>query len=520
MKEIFEIINFIRKGLNNLQDVAVELNREKDLYASKALSLAKGFASSVDHTMEIVTIQPTFSYVDVISDICFKFGANIDGVVAAIYDEHKEKSNNLLKSYIKGDDSLHKRELKRICREKSTGDCLGYIENVYNKHLLNMLSADVRKAIEAAQNPNAFNAQDQLIKRPEVHYYGPVSSESRSIEDENDEIIKHSLTRREKNARIIEQFVYARWAYKKRLKKKRVLIVYAFLSRVVAKYRLCALIRKRKMETRCRILIQRYVCKYMRRYKQKKHAMKIICFNLRRLYRNYVFRNISMACLCGARRLLQREWSKRHANLELRLLRIEAYLVDLIALNSKNEAGKKISVSQSKYAFERKWLDFSKFTREEILKFNVNILELINIEENQQDLTPKLLSRRLESNEKFCAIHDVEMQSKQRQNAKLSQKYKSPGGNDDQARPSKSDKLRRGTAPNVNPTRKRNDSIRLSERPRRASKKQEKGAPFSDKHSNNDADECVESDTDVTKEKDEYSALHSDLDRIKKMLSI
>jgi hypothetical protein len=413
VQEILDVITFFKSGIQNLLSVVVALISEKDLYAEKALTLAKGFVSSSNHTFDILSIQPRFGYLDIISDICFKSDSDVSKVIHQLYVTHKQVSDGRFQSYIPGE--TKKSTLKEKVR--STGDNLGYIENIYNQQLLGTLSEDIYRTVAFLKSVDAEKNATETDEATNVVVVNDSDSNGVETTDAAVVVLAVSFAEREKCARRVQRFVYKFWVTKQKLKRKRIDMVYDFLSRSTFRMRARVQMFKRRRQIHSRRVICQTVYNYISYCKLKEKSRKIIRINVRKLFRNFLFRDMSTSCRLGAQRLIQREWALRHSDIDLRLLRIETYLN---AMSTERPAPYKIcdkpSVPLAKhdaYMSTCSWENIDEYSRDELIECNLHILNLTEIDK-EKDVSVTSISESLDVFESACLVSDVEMSTRMR----------------------------------------------------------------------------------------------------------
>lgn len=397
VSEILKSISFFKVGIQKVLSMSVALGAEKDLYAEKALSLAKGLVSTSNHNIDMLTIQPRYRYLDVISDICFKSDTDVDRVVNELYRSHKKNSDDRFKKYFPvGVASTSLSTTKGGQRLRSTGANLGYIENIYNQQLLSALSADIRRSITSIKHKDGNDVETT----PDVEVLDDSASDNEKCFAETLEV---KFTERDRCALLIQRFVCENWIYKQRFKKKQIKIVYSFLSMSILRIRAKAKILKKKKIAISKWIICRAIYNYLNNCKLKAMAAKVIRSNMRILFRNYLFRELSAACILGAKLLIQREWALRHSDTELRILKIETYLhASTAQLPYSISAKPDAPLPKHKiYLSARSWDNITNFSVKELHECNIHILNLNRIEE-EQEVSGETISRSLNVFESSC----------------------------------------------------------------------------------------------------------------------
>lgn len=415
--EVQNTISFFKSGLEAMLSALIALTSEKNLYAQKALALAKGFVASSSHSFDMMHIQPNFGYLDVISDICFKSGADVNSVLEHLYDMHQSVNGTSQvdsKTPWNVDVYVNHVENKTI---RSTGGALGFIDSIYNQQLLTALSIDVRKAIAEIKKCEWGDDEGDVEEGKEEK-----GEEMKATALTSNIKLKVEYPFREEAARQIQRFVFICWISKRRRRLKQVLLVQQFLMAAVLRRRALALLLKQRKVARSKLIICRTICSYIDLCKRRAKAAAVIRSNIGKLYRNYFFREVSAACRKGAHRLIQREWALRHSDIDLRLLRIETYL------SESSREGNNVfticprptipSAMYDAYESEHSWEKLSHYSREELLNCNIHILSVSEIDEELSGIntTSSTTAQSLHVLENTCRVHDVDKRAWKRYN--------------------------------------------------------------------------------------------------------
>jgi len=449
VREVQNIVSFFKGGLQNILSALLALTSEKNLYAQKALALAKGFVASSSHSFDMMHIQPNFGYLDVISDICFKSGADVNSVLDQLHDMHQR----VIDSGASQDDSksawnvdVYANHIETKTRNTG-GTLLGFIDSIYNQQLLTALSIDVQKAIAETKKGEWGDDEGSVEEGKEE-----IDEDMKATALKSDiKILKVGYTLREYSARLIQRFVFICWISKRRRREKQVLLVQQFLMAAVLRRRALALLMKQRKIARSKLIINRTIYNYIELCKLKAKAASVIRANMGKLFRNFLFREMSAACRKGAHRLIQREWALRHSDIDLRLLRIETYLRE----SSRDKDAYSICprptaplAKHESYVSEQTWENFSNYSREELLKCNIHILRLREIDDelDGMDMTISPMVQSLHVLESACRVHDVDSRARKRlASGKTSQDFRKKEG-----KPLKQgSKLRRATTNDI-----------------------------------------------------------------------
>ena len=400
VEEIQCSISFLNHTFDNLRDMVGALTSEKNLYADKALSLAKGFVSASNYSYDMEKIQPKFECIDIISDICFKSGADIAHVL------------NVMCNGLKSDDNVesipiitrHETSPSSANFEGSTGRNFTYIENMYNQKLLRLLTEDVHRAVNLSKISQTDN-EDIRVDNGDLTVKIECSlSYKTTVSSDESNLLEASFNNRERSALSIQSFVKRHWIRQWRNKQDRLHIIIKFLSRAIFRRRINCRISHKRNIAQCAKVICDTIYNYFSRCKQRDEAAKIIRSNMRIIFRNYQFREISAATRQGARLLIQREWNLRYNDIELRLSKIEAFLGARIINNTDDPIHKPVPINS--------WNNLSNFSKEDLLHNNLQILNLQRQDEERH--CTATIKESLENCENIRKLCDIEASARMR----------------------------------------------------------------------------------------------------------
>jgi hypothetical protein len=84
IEEIRNSLSIFTSTIKNLHTITLALTKEKNSFASKALSLAKAVRSVYFHDLELTSLQSTVSYYTILSDICISSNVSIPQVLQTV----------------------------------------------------------------------------------------------------------------------------------------------------------------------------------------------------------------------------------------------------------------------------------------------------------------------------------------------------------------------------------------------------------------------------------------------------
>jgi hypothetical protein len=175
---------------------------------------------------------------------------------------------------------------------------------------------------------------------------------------------------------------------------------------------------KRRKIAHCKRVLCRAIYNYLCDRKLKEKSGNVIRSNIRILFRNYLFREMSAGCRLGAKLLIQREWALRSSDIELRILRIETYLnASTAELPTPYKIHHKPAVPLPKYDLfvsENSWDNIAEFSKEELLDCNVHVLNLRQMDEEEGVFDTPTITHSLDVFESSCMISDVESSARMR----------------------------------------------------------------------------------------------------------
>jgi hypothetical protein len=317
---------------------------------------------------------------------------------------------------------------------------------------------------------NKINAENNALENTTTLPDTEEEDRHDAIADAAVSAFKIAFNEREYHALRIQRFIFKFWIHKQAVKRSQICMVYKFLASCVFRMRANAQVSKRRVLARSKSIIYRAVGSYVAHRILKKKSAVTIRKNIRILFRNYQFREISSACRIGAQRLIQREWALRHSDLELRVSRVETYLNSSQLL--PYEIRKRTTSPSPKhevFVSADSWESISEFSKEELLECNLHVLQLRWIAEEP---TVSLLDaeQALDAIEYSCAMNDVESGANLRMMSvpvpSLPQDGHEPPSHQKERRLSTKNvsKMRKVTAPLENPNRSNSDTDSHSRR--------------------------------------------------------
>ena len=434
VREVHSIVSFLKDGLRNLLSAILSLTSEKDLYAQKALALAKGFVASSNHSFDMLNIQPNFNYLDVISDLCFKSGVDVNEILnklCVVKNHYSQCNGGDGKMLWNGNDDPRWdfRASKWVSdpsneKKRSTGDTLGLIDSMYSQQLLCNLTSDVQKAIADSLIPDSVQNDDNGDVGKENDTVDEVLHQEASVRSNSivigERALKAAYTDRDKSALRIQRFVFICWVSKRRRRRAHVTMVHKFLMRAIYRMRAFNQMLKKRKINHSKLIINRTIFRYIELCKLKAKSATIIRSNLRKLFRNYLYQQMSSACRQGARRLIQREWALRHSDTDLRLLRIETYLSNVgcdnpVPFSIRSRPYAPLAKHEA-YLSAQSWENIASYTKDELMSCNIHILEMKEIDDEQdgQNTTTASMARSLDVLESACMVNDVDVRARKR----------------------------------------------------------------------------------------------------------
>jgi hypothetical protein len=85
IQEIKNSLMIFSSTIKNLHSIMLSILNEKNIFAGKALSLAKAVRSVYFHDLELTSLQPTVSYYTLLSDICIRNFVSIPLVLEKVF---------------------------------------------------------------------------------------------------------------------------------------------------------------------------------------------------------------------------------------------------------------------------------------------------------------------------------------------------------------------------------------------------------------------------------------------------
>lgn len=84
LQEIKNALDVISSTIKSIHSVVLAILNEKNIFASKALCLAKAVRSVYFHDLELTSLHPTVSYYTILSDICLRNFVSIPRVLEMV----------------------------------------------------------------------------------------------------------------------------------------------------------------------------------------------------------------------------------------------------------------------------------------------------------------------------------------------------------------------------------------------------------------------------------------------------